>query len=191
MNRRVSIKYAFGIGMASVFSFSTYKWFSLHKDVELKSLSDYKLLISELAETIIPETDTPGARKAGVEHYIINVLANCCTKLEQNKFLEGLHRVEGYTSKHLGKSFLQCSDAEKNSVLNYFSEKDVYATDIMNKINNKLFGKSFFVHLKQLAIEGYCQSEVGATQGLCYDYVPVNYEPCIPLKFNQKSWATK
>jgi hypothetical protein len=61
---------------------------------------------------------------------------------------------------------------------------------MLNKINKKLFGESFFFKLKELTIEGYCLSQPGATIGLAYDYIPGKYEGCTPLKPNQKSWAT-
>ncbi len=191
MDRRVSIKYALSLGLISVFSVSAYKYFTLNRNLNIVSLIDNKLLISELAETIIPETDTPGAKRAGVENYIINVMTNCKTKLEQNKFLNGLQDVEAYSFKNFGKSFSKCNMLERNKVLIYFSTKDDYSVEVINKINKKIFGATFFLQLKQLTVEGYCQSELGATQGLSYDPIPVYYEACVPIQLNQKSWATK
>lgn len=191
MNRRVSIKTILGLSFIGASSFSAYKWLTIHRDFDATKLASYKNLIADLAETIIPETDTPGAKQAGVEKYIINVITNCLPLTEQNKFISGLQGVEEYSHKIYGKTFSQCNIKEKSEILTHFEEKGVYSYQVLNKINNKVFGKSFFTQLKHLTVEGYCLSEIGATQGLCYDYIPVNYEACIPLKFNQKSWATK
>jgi hypothetical protein len=63
--------------------------------------------------------------------------------------------------------------------------------DLLTKIDNKIRGRSFFVILKSLAIEGYCSSELGATKLLAYVPVPVNYNAITILTPNQKAWATR
>jgi len=191
MNRRTSLKSALGLCLLGISSFSAYKWYSLNKEVDIRLIISFKPLISELAEIIIPQTDTPGAKAAGVENFIVNVITNCTGKKEQNKFLAGLNDLEKYTMDTYNKTFFKCSVKEKTQILEYFENKDTYRIRILNKINNKFLGQSFFTKLKNLTIEGYCSSQKGATEGLAYDYIPVNYEACIPLKPNQKSWATK
>lgn len=191
MNRRTSVKGILGISFLSVSSFSIYKWINLNRQINLSSLISYRSLISELADTIIPKTDTPGAKEAGVENYIINVLLDCANKREQNKFLNGLLDVEEYSDNIFGKSFIKCSSEEKIAILTHFEKKDKFSISILNKINNKFLGKPFFSQLKSLTIEGYCTSEIGATQALAYDFIPGAYKACISLNIHQKSWATK
>lgn len=191
MNRRNSIKSILGIGLISVSSFSIYKWKSLNRPQSLQSILIFKPTIAELAETLIPETDTPGALRSGVDVYIINIFTNCTSTADQNRFLNGLSDFENYTKDKFDKSFINCSLEEKASVVSYFEKKGSYSYEILNKINRKFLGGSFFYKFKALAIEGYCNSELGATKGLAYDYIPGRYESCILLEANQKSWATK
>lgn len=191
MNRRTSLKSILTLGFLGISSISIYKWAGLNKEVTLDNILPFKELISELAETIIPKTETPGAKDASVENYIIRTLLDCHDRLEQNKFVDGLLNLEEYTKNKYKKSFLKCNSTERISILSYFENKETYALPVLNKINNKFLGKPFFTQLKSLTIEGYCQSEIGATQGLAYDYIPGNYEACIPLNHHQKSWATK
>lgn len=191
MNRRTSIKSILTLSILSVSSFSVYKWIDLHQKLDYKSLISFKDLIIELADTIIPTTDTPGAKDANVQEYIINVIVNCTGKVEQNKFLNGLKSVNDYCSENFSKSFEKCNLDEKTSVLNYFEQQESYPYPILNKINNKFLGKSFYTQLKILTVSGYCCSQIGATKGLAYDYIPGTFKSCIPLKFGQKSWATK
>ena len=47
-------------------------------------------LVSQLAETIIPKTDTPGAKDAGVPSFIDLVVKDCYKKEDQEKFVAGL-----------------------------------------------------------------------------------------------------
>ncbi|GGI25636.1 gluconate 2-dehydrogenase subunit 3 family protein [Pedobacter mendelii] len=191
MNRRTSIRSILALSALGISSFSAYKWFDLHQKISLSQITDFKVLIAELAETIIPQTDTPGAKSAGVQNYIINVLHNCTSKVEQNKFLNGLENVQNYTQSRFNKSFERCTSLQRVEILKHFEENDTYRYQILNKINNKLVGRPFFTLLKQLTVEGYCSSELGASQGLSYDYVPGSFIPCTPLNPNQKSWATK
>ncbi len=180
-----------GISLIGISSIPVFKWIGLNQKVDLKALMSHKNLIAELAETIIPKTDIPGAKDARVHEFIINVMLNCVGNKEQNKFLNGLRDLEDYTLDTYGKSFFECDSKERNNILEYFEHKDSYSYPLLNKITNKFLGQPFFTKLKNLTVEGYCLSQVGATQGLVYDYVPVNYEACIPLKPNQRSWATK
>ena len=49
---------------------------------------DQARLISEVAEIIIPKTDTPGAKDAGVPGFIDQMLKECYKKEDQDEFLE-------------------------------------------------------------------------------------------------------
>ena len=191
MNRRTTIKGILTFGFLGISSFSAYRWIRFHRSIDSRSILVYKELIAELAETIIPETDTPGAKAAKAENYIIGVLLNCTDKVGQNIFLNGLRDVEEYALHQFKKDFFKCNYNERHQILAYFEAKSVYPYRIINKINNKFLGEPFFIKLKSLTVEGYCYSEIGATQGLAYDYIPGSYKSCVPLKPNQKSWATR
>lgn len=191
MNRRTYIKNSLIFGTLGLASFSAFKWFEFSKQIDPKTLWDKKELIGELAEVIIPETDTPGAKAASVNVYIINVLLNCTDAKQQNKFLTGLDDLENYSIDKYGKTFLKCNLTEKDAIVEHFADHSGYSNRLINKINNKLLGEPFYSKLRNLTIEGYCLSQLGATQGLAYDYIPGKFESCIPLQKNQKSWATK
>lgn len=191
MNRRSYIKGILALGTLSITSFSIFKWFDLSKSVSPEILLKKQRVIAEIAEMIIPVTDTPGAKAAGVDHYVIKIVTNCMSTIQQNKFISGLNDLEQYAIDHFDKEFIQCSNADKTAVIQYFESHSGFSNRIINKINNKLFGAPFYNKMKSLTVEGYCQSQLGATQGLAYDYIPGKFEACIPIQKNQKSWATK
>lgn len=191
MNRRSYLKGILVFGTVAVTSFSVFEWFSLNKTVNPEDFFKKRAVLAELTELIIPETDTPGAKQAGVNEYIINVMVNCYPFRLQHKFLDGINDFERYTESTFNKKFLDCSFAEKNRALAYFERKSGFSNRIVSKINNKIFGEPFFSKLKNLTVEGYCLSQPGATRGLAYDYIPGSYQACIPLSVHQKSWATK
>ena len=51
-------------------------------------------LVGELAETILPRTDTPGALDAGVPAFIDRMLATWDTAEERDRFIRGLGEIE-------------------------------------------------------------------------------------------------
>ncbi|EDM38240.1 Twin-arginine translocation pathway signal [Pedobacter sp. BAL39] len=191
MNRRTYIKSILAVGVLGTASYSLFKWLDINQPIDVKSLQGYEPLIAELAEVIIPRTDTPGAKDAFVHQFIIKVILNCNHARQQQIFMRGLEDLEQYTNDQYQQSFLKCSQAQKESVVQYFSDHAAYSTELLNKVQKRLWGQSFFTKFRNLTVEGYCLSEPGATQGLAYDYIPGNFMACVPLQANQKSWATK
>jgi len=190
MNRRSYLKKIAVIGVIAS-TFSGYKWYKLNKSINPQDLMNLEPLIAEIAETIIPQTDTPGAKAAHVHKYIIDVIMNCTDVKVQNHFIWGLEDLENFTVSRYGKPFLKCQTNEKNNVVQYFSDNANYRYTTLNKINYKFLGGDFFSKFKDLTIESYCNSKRGASEGLAYDYIPGKFQACIPLEINQKSWATK
>lgn len=190
MNRRSTLKYIFsagilGLGLNGLYKYITYDNFDIY------SLPGKKNLIAEIAEIIIPRTDTPGAKDAQVELFIIAMIMEASDKKIQHNFMKGLADLEEYAYHNFQRDFLKCSPSQKVSILTYFEKSSNYSYLILNKINNKIFGMPFFIKVKSLTIEGYCTSELGAKQGLAYDYIPGSFVSCIPLKNKQRAWATK
>lgn len=190
MNRRSYIKSVLALGTVGFTSFSIFKWFGLNKSLS-RILSEKQSLIAEIAETIIPETDTPGAKAAAVDQYIVKIITNCMTPLQQHKFISGLTELHDYALSQYDTAFTKCSVNEKRIVLQHFADYSGYSNKLINKIHNKILGEPFYIKFRSLAIEGYCYSKLGATEGLAYDYIPGKFVACVPIQKNQKSWATK
>ena len=191
MNRRNYIKSILAIGAVGVTTVSAYKWFELNHRVDSKQIADKRAIIAELAELIIPRTDTPGAKDANVQDYVIGVMTYCAGTKEQNNFLAGIQGIEDYAADKFGKDFLKCSLKEKQAALKHSARGTRFSSPALNRVSDRYLGPPFFPRFKTLVVEGFCFSKPGATQALAYDYVPGSYEACIPLKPGQKSWATK
>ena len=191
MDRRKYLKSLLALGTFGTLSYSSYFWLERNSKVASQDFWKKKDLISELADIIIPETETPGAKSAKVEEYIINVLTECNTVRQQRTFYDGLLDVENYALKKFDQPFLKCTLETRIEVVEHFNQRGELPVKILNKINRKIFGEPFYSKLRDLTVEGYCQSLSGATLGLAYDYIPGSFEACIPMQKNQKSWATK
>lgn len=166
-------------------------WYTTRKTPDLSSLDQLSELISELAEMIIPKTDTAGAKEAGVGEFIIMMIKECTDRSSQNKFLSGLQDLENYCQLHFDNSFLNCYPHQRHRALKSGEEDATLLPGILGKAQQKFLGKAFFTTLKEYTVTGYCTSMLGATQALTYDYIPGSYQGCITCSENQKSWATR
>src|SRR5690554_2381278 len=126
MTRRQLIFNVFISILAIILGVFTIKKYFIKK-VSLDTLNNFKYLISDIAEVIIPVTDTPGAKDAKVVNYIINVITNCANDRDKDRFIYGLESVEHYCLKNFSKSFVDCTNNEKIIVLGYFEKKYKYS----------------------------------------------------------------
>jgi hypothetical protein len=148
-------------------------------------------LLAALAATIIPVTDTPGARQCGVNDFIFIMIRDCTDRRSQNKFIDGLKELEAHCRSAYDKNYKDCSEKEQHDCLALFAKKAKPINALVGKAENKYLGSPFFTTLKQYTIQGYCSSETGATMGLAYVAIPGSYQGCIPLQPGQRAWATK
>lgn len=130
-------------------------------------------LLAEAADTVIPTTDTPGAKAAGVEKFILRVLRDCYRPEAQMRFYEGLSRLDTASRTAHGKGFTDLDPAQRHAVMQAATKTD----------------KPFFLLLKQLTVAGYFTSEIGATKALVYLPIPGKFQGETPLQPGQKAWA--
>jgi Gluconate 2-dehydrogenase subunit 3 len=190
MNRRKAIKLIL-LGSASVTSLISHKWLDKLKSTDIAYLFDKQNLIAELAETIIPETDTPGAKAVGVHEFIIRMLTDCADPRSLNKFIIGIQELEEYSFLNYKRSFTFCTAGQKEAILQEFERRANPYKGILGKVENKILGRSFFTLLKAYTVMGFCTSQLGATRALNYEGIPGRYENVGPINPRQRSWATK
>lgn len=190
MNRRTAIGGILGLAGVGIASVSILKYFKGDIDINRGKLENYVGLISELVEVIIPSTETPGAKSAKVQDYVISYMEECASVKEYNKFFNGLNDLQEDCINSYGSPFEDCSESQKNEQLESL-DSGLDSNGLFMKISNKLRGRSFFNILKSLTVEGYCISSTGATQHLAYLPFPGKYKAITTLETNQKAWATK
>src|SRR6185436_9073103 len=84
---------------------------------------DVARTIAEVAEIIIPKTDTPGAKDVGVPAFIDLMLKDCYTKEDQDRFIKGAMDFDADAKATYGDGFVYCSpDKQKELVLKYHGE---------------------------------------------------------------------
>lgn len=190
MNRKKAVIYIV-LGIAGLFAtwMGCYWWKRLRRP-DLSFLDTSLDLIAEIAETIIPRTDTPGAKDAKVELFIIAMVKSCLPLKEQHTYKEGLELVDSKCLWKYGAPFAACEMQQRIALLQEFEAQDSWMPLLLLKVKHKLLGRSFMAIFKDLTITGYCTSKEGAQLGLAYDYIPMTYQGCLHMPGPQRAWAT-
>lgn len=142
-------------------------------------------LLGDLAEAILPETSTPGAKEAGVGEFIPVMIRDCYDEKDQQAFLKGLADVDDRAKKEFGNTFQKLTAEEQLQFVNtYDQEAKEYQKDKGEDDPN-----NFFTMLKQLTLTGFFTSEVGMKQALNYVKIPGRYDGDYPYKKGDRAWA--
>lgn len=139
-------------------------------------------LIATVAEVIIPTTDTPGGRAAGVHRFIDGILTSIYTEAERNHFLAGLADLETRARAH-GAALATSSPEALVRILREL-EAEAIAARTANTAD-----KSFFHELKALTLVGYYRSEIGATQEQKFLVMPGYYKGDVPFEEVGRAWS--
>lgn len=191
MKRRKAIR---GIGLilgGTVAGVSGWKVFQLYRHPDFGLVEQHREVLDDLAETIIPATDSPGARAAAVGPFILKMVRDCTGRKTQNNFIHGFASLVDRAQSHYGKPFGKCTPAERTALLEHFEKEGQPYGGLAGKLEHQLTGDSFFTTLKKFTVLGYCSSRPGATEGMRYDYIPGKYAGSVPLQPGQRSWATQ
>lgn len=191
MNRKKFIATLSILGIGSVAGYYGFQFAKTKGTPDLNFLDNNKDLLADLCETIIPKTNTPGAKEAMAHEFVIYSLKHSKEEALVNNFINGLKDVQSYSLSKYDKPFTQLAKNEQIQVVAHFQEIGKNFSGSLGKVRNKILGKSFFSILKEKASVGYCTSLLGAKQGLAYEYVPTRFIGCTDLLPGQKSWATK
>lgn len=191
MNRRKFISSLFILAGGAAATYYGSKYLELTDNPDFNFLNQHKELIGDLAETIIPKTDTPGAKEAMVHEFIIHMIKHERDVKIQNNFIDGIKDVETFSFDEYKLPFVKLNREQKITVVRYFQKEGENFTGNLGKFKNKVFGKSFFLILKEYTCIGYCTSMLGVTKGLAYQAIPSKYLAITNYNSDQKSWATK
>src|SRR6187431_2051080 len=89
----------------------------LNTGATLEVTPDQVKLLAEAADTIIPDTDTPGAKAVGAEQFIVRVLRDCYVREEQAQFYEGLAKLEAASRSAHGRGFAELDKAQRKELM--------------------------------------------------------------------------
>jgi hypothetical protein len=128
-------------------------------------------MVEHLAEMIIPEDETPGAKRAGVAEFIDFMVANrvpVSTSRDirstedaieagteaQNKFVAGLGWMYARSHSEFGRDFMDCTPQQQNTLL----EELAYKAKFKPRTES---GRAFFHLMRDYTVVGYYTTKIG------------------------------
>lgn len=147
-------------------------------------------IVAELAELIIPRTDTPGAKDAGVPAFIDVMLKDVYPKKDQDRFLAGLKDFDEEAKRLYDEPFLKLAADERFELVRRLHESAAAEERELSPLAQ--LERPFILMVRELTLLGFFTSEVGVQKVLQYVPVPGSFQACVPLDQagNGKAWAT-
>ncbi len=172
--------------------------------------------LDEVAETILPETSTPGAKAAKTGAFMALMVRDSYSPEEQKIFRSGFAKIDDATKKAHNVTFMKATPQQRLAVLTELDrEQQAYTKPIDEDQRKRSLewlsdqGKGgapgtdkgaattatenpprhYFRMMKELALLGYFTSEVGMTKALRYVESPGRYDPCVPFTAGERLWA--
>ncbi|MDR3697358.1 gluconate 2-dehydrogenase subunit 3 family protein [Mucilaginibacter sp.] len=168
----------------------------LHPDgttyIKLKHINidaDQEKLITDMCETLIPKTNTPGAKDLHLPAFVLKMIDDCYGKKDQQAFLAGLRKfTEMVKTKH-NSSFSDLSVKDREAVLidieNSAKPKDGAKAPARKPRPQKHLQAdplmAFYWAIKQQTIFAYTTSQYFMTKLVFYDMVPGRYNVHYPV----------
>jgi hypothetical protein len=151
---------------------------------ELFRQSDIELL-DEIADTILPETGTPGAKAAAVGAFVAMMVSDTYYPDDQQVFLDGLKDLQTRSLVNFSAHFQVVTGAQRLQLLEMLDvEQWTYMNDKPDDAPTH-----YFRMMKELSLLGYFTSEIGYTQAMRYAETPGRFDPCVPYEDGETIWA--
>ncbi|MFO1265362.1 MAG: gluconate 2-dehydrogenase subunit 3 family protein [Rubrivivax sp.] len=138
-------------------------------------------LFDRLCDLVIPDTDTPGARAAGVPAFLGLALEHALAGASPADRATLQQRLD----KEAGGAFLGLAPDAQQAVLARLD-----AASFTHDPAAASAGEPAWARIKQLIVMGYYTSEVGASRELRYALVPGRWDPDVPLKPGDRESST-
>jgi hypothetical protein len=167
-------------------------------------------LLDEVGETILPKSDTPGAKDVAIAQFMQTIVADCYNKEQRDAFIKGMETLDEYCVKTYKKKFVALSAAERQAVVlglekeaKEFDKKVVLdekalRAPIKNNdekkswLDKKAFDglpRHYYTMIKQLTLWGYFSHKDICTKVLRFVMVPGKYDGAYPYAKGEKAWS--
>lgn len=183
------------------------------ENTDVPFTADEIAYLDEIADTILPQTSTPGAKAAKTGAFMALIVTDSYNSRDRRIFREGMHKLDKASDKAYGVSFVKATPQQRLTLLNvldreqfdegerrkaeaikrteaFLSEKTAPVSDVTPSAEIAAQPPAhYFRMMKELALLGYFTSEIGCTQAQRYLETPGRYDPCVPYKPGEKAWA--
>lgn len=137
-------------------------------------------LLDEVADTILPETKTPGAKAAHTGAFMALMVTDTYDDQQQATFRDGVQKLTA-------AGFMAKTPADRLAFLEQL-DKDAKAY-MDSRPRGAGTPPHYFRQIKELTLLGYFTSEIGCTQAMRYRETPGRFDPCVPYTPGETTWA--
>ncbi len=141
--------------------------------------------LDEVAETILPATNTPGAKAAGVGAFIAVMVTDTYSPDERRVFMDGMTKLESECISTFQRGYME-ADANQRHELLVRLDQEVHDHGLTLGTEEP---PHYFRMIKQLTLLGYFTSEIGYTQAMRYVETPGRWDPCVDYQPGELAWA--
>jgi Gluconate 2-dehydrogenase subunit 3 len=172
--------------------------------------------LDEVAETILPETSTPGAKAVKTGAFMALIVTDSYNAADRKVFREGMRKLDTASRTAHNVSFMAATPQQRLAVLEGLDREQKAESDARKDAKRKkaeaLLSDErketapgadagtataitaeppahYFRMMKELALLGYFTSEIGCTQAQRYVESPGRFDPCVPYRTGEKAWA--
>jgi len=170
-------------------------------------------MLDEIAETILPQTSTPGAKAARTGAFMALMVTDTYAPADQKIFRDGMQKLDAASRSANGNTFMKATPAQRLALLQRLDRESKTYMDAREVARAKAKSADqvggivtagqpdvkpqvaadapahYFRMMKELACLGYFTSEIGCTQAQRYIETPTRYDPCVPYRKGEKAWA--
>ena len=179
MDRRDVVRLMGGASLPGLAGLDPERLFALARDPRRRTAvgvfdEHQRQTVETIAELIIPATDTPGARAAGVATFIEIIVGEWYRDDERAAFLRDLQGVDERAQADVGKPFVELTEPQQTAILT--------GMDAEARAMPRGSPTHFFARIKDLTLFGYYTSEIGVQQELGEVFMPGRYDGAAPLR---------
>lgn len=155
--------------------------------------------LDEVADTILPETSTPGAKAAATGAFMALSVRDVYSLENQEIFVDGMAELEARCLEVHGRGFMDASPEERLTLLEVLDREQYDYTGARAAVRRgeesavpgvtRDSPPHWFRMMKELALLGYFTSEIGYHQAQRYLETPGRFDPCVPYTPGDPAWA--
>ncbi len=170
MKRRVALK-NMALAFGSLMTLPA--WADGWSTTSIQSIKSYlspeqEALLAEITETILPATDTPGAKDLKIHTFVHKMIADCYEPEMQENVVKGLETAEQLAKQTYANTFAACNTKQREEIL----------TTLEISIDPNW--SSFYKLIKELTLQGYLTSEYYVINHTNYKMIPGHFYGCVP-----------
>lgn len=155
--------------------------------------------LDEVAETILPETKTPGAKAAKVGAFMALMVTDSYSLSDQKIFRDGMRALDQASQKANRASFTAATPQQRLALLQSLDQEQKTHSDAREAAHREARRTGaaeadtpahYFRMMKELSLLGYFTSEIGCTKAQRYVEAPGRFDPCLPYTAGEPAEAS-